>query len=114
MQYELKHMMSHGGGAMVNTTSISGHRGSPNLPAYSVPKWGVIGMTKAAAKGYGQYGIRVNSVTPGHTETPMLGDVVEDEERLAKLIEQYPLGRIGQSKDMPTQSSGFAATRPRL
>jgi NAD(P)-dependent dehydrogenase (short-subunit alcohol dehydrogenase family) len=99
MQSEIRHMKANGGGAIVNTTSISGHRGSPNLPAYSVSKWGVIGMTKAAAKGYGRYGIRVNAVSPGHTETPMLG-LNDDEERLSALIEQYPLGRIGQSNDI--------------
>jgi NAD(P)-dependent dehydrogenase (short-subunit alcohol dehydrogenase family) len=57
-------------------------------------------MTKAAAKGYGQYGIRVNVVCPGHIETPMLGDVVDDEERLADLVSQYPIGRIGQPNDL--------------
>jgi NAD(P)-dependent dehydrogenase (short-subunit alcohol dehydrogenase family) len=56
-------------------------------------------MTKAAAKGYGRYGIRVNAVSPGHTETPMLG-LNDDKERLNALIEQYPLGRIGQSNDI--------------
>jgi NAD(P)-dependent dehydrogenase (short-subunit alcohol dehydrogenase family) len=100
MQSELRHMMANGGGSIVNVASIAGLRGSPNLPAYSVSKWGVIGMTKAAAKGYGQYGIRVNVVCPGHIETPMLGDVVDDEERLADLVSQYPIGRIGQPNDL--------------
>ncbi len=99
MQSEIRHMKTNGGGSIVNTTSISAHRGSPNLPAYSVSKWGVIGMTKAAAKGYGRYGIRVNAVSPGHTETPMLG-LNDGEERLNALIEQYPLGRIGQPNDI--------------
>ena len=57
-------------------------------------------MSKGAAKGYGQYGIRVNVVNPGHTEAPMLGSFDGDEERFSKLVEQYPLGRIGQSKDV--------------
>jgi NAD(P)-dependent dehydrogenase (short-subunit alcohol dehydrogenase family) len=101
MQNEIKYMKANGGGSIVNTTSIAGHKGSPNLPAYSVSKWGVIGMTKAAARGYGQYGIRVNAVSPGHTETPMLGlPDDDDDERLNALIEQYPLGRIGQSDDI--------------
>jgi NAD(P)-dependent dehydrogenase (short-subunit alcohol dehydrogenase family) len=100
MQAEIRHMMTNGGGSIVNTASIAGLRGSPNLPAYSVSKWGVVGMTKAAAKGYGKHGIRVNVVSPGHTETPMLGLADDDEERLSDLVEQYPLGRIGQSIDI--------------
>lgn len=100
MQSEIRHMMSNGGGSIVNTASISGLRGSPNAPAYSVSKWGVIGMTRAAAKGYGRHGIRVNAVCPGHVEAPMLGSVVDDEARLGELIEKYPLGRIGQPNDV--------------
>ncbi|MDG0868166.1 SDR family oxidoreductase [Candidatus Lucifugimonas marina] len=99
MQAEIRHMMKNGGGSILNTASISGTRGSPNMPAYSVSKWGVIGMTKAAAKGYGKYGIRVNVVNPGHTEAPMLG-ALDDEEKMARLIKQYPLGRIGKSNDV--------------
>ena len=94
MQGEIRHMMSNRGGSIVNTASITGLTGSPNAPAYSVSKWGVIGMTRAAAKGYGRHGIRVNAVCPGHIEAPMLGSIVDDEARLGELIEQYPLGRI--------------------
>ena len=100
MQNQIKQMMSNGGGSIVNTASIAGLRGSPNMPAYSISKWGVIGMTKAAAKAYGPNGIRVNAVCPGHTDAPMMGDVLDDEVRLGQLIEQYPLGRIGQSADV--------------
>ncbi len=100
MQLEIRHMMSNGGGSIVNTASIAGMSGAPNAPAYSVSKWGVIGMSKGAAIGYGKHGIRVNVVSPGHTETPMLGAIVEDEERLAELVAKYPLGRIGQSQDV--------------
>jgi NAD(P)-dependent dehydrogenase (short-subunit alcohol dehydrogenase family) len=99
MQREIRHMMSNGGGSIVNTASIAGQRGSPNMPGYSISKWGVVGMTKSAAKGYGQYGIRVNAVSPGHTETPMVGPI-DDPDHLASMIEPYPLGRIGQPKDI--------------
>ncbi len=57
-------------------------------------------MTKGAAKGYGQYGIRVNAVSPGLTETPMVEGFTRDEEQLNKAKKQNPLGRIGQPKDI--------------
>ena len=100
MQAEIKHMMANGGGSIVNTASINGMRGTPNNLAYSTSKWGVIGMTKGAAKGYGQYGIRVNAVSPGLIDTPMVRPGLEDEELLNKVIKNYPLGRIGQPKDI--------------
>lgn len=100
MQAEIKHMMANGGGSIVNTASIHGMRANPNNSAYSTSKWGVIGMTKSAAKGYGQYGIRVNAVSPGLTETPMVESVFDDEELLSEIIKQYPMGRAGQPKDI--------------
>jgi NAD(P)-dependent dehydrogenase (short-subunit alcohol dehydrogenase family) len=93
-------MMANGGGSIVNTASINGMRGIPNALAYSTSKWGVIGMTQGAAKGYGQYRIRVNAVSPGLTETSMVEAVFEDEERLNEVLKQYPLGRAGQPNDI--------------
>jgi len=100
MQAEITHMMTNGGGSIVNTASIHGMVGNPSNLAYTTSKWGVIGMTKAAAKGYGQYGIRVNAVSPGLTHTPMVESFVNDEEHLNKALEKYPLGRVGQPKEI--------------
>ena len=96
MQYEIRHMLTTDGGSIVNTASIAGLRGSPGVPAYSVSKWGVVGMTKAAAKSYGGDGIRVNAVCPGYVDTPMVSEATEDEEHMSRILDQYPLSRIGQ------------------
>ena len=84
----------------MNTASISALRGGTGAPAHSVSKWGVLGMTKSAAKGYGAHGIRVNAVSPGHIDTPMLSPVTEDPELFEKVRSQYPLGRIGQPDEV--------------
>lgn len=60
------------GGAIVNTSSVSGLEGSPRLPAYSASKHAVIGLTKSAAKELARYRIRVNAVCPSPTETEMM------------------------------------------
>jgi NAD(P)-dependent dehydrogenase (short-subunit alcohol dehydrogenase family) len=71
----LKHvaaaMKTQGGGAIVNTASIAGLRGTPNLVAYTASKHAVVGMTRTAAMELSRHGIRVNAICPGPIETAM-------------------------------------------
>jgi len=64
-------MAARAGGAIVNTASIAGLRGSPNLIAYTASKHAVIGLTRSAAIELIRRGIRVNAVCPAPIETPM-------------------------------------------
>ncbi len=71
----LKHvgaaMKTQGAGAIVNTASIAGLRGTPNLVAYTASKHAVVGMTRTAALEFSRHGIRVNAICPGPIETAM-------------------------------------------
>ena len=64
--------MARGGGAIVNTASIAGLRGSPNLVAYTASKHAVVGLTRTAAIELIRRGVRVNAVCPAPIETPMV------------------------------------------
>jgi NAD(P)-dependent dehydrogenase (short-subunit alcohol dehydrogenase family) len=64
-------MATRGGGAIVNTASIAGLRGSPNIIAYTASKHAVVGLTRSAAIELVRRGIRVNAVCPAPIETPM-------------------------------------------
>lgn len=70
---ELSQFLSQGrGGVIVNNSSIAGVTGLPGNPAYVASKHAVNGLTKNLALDYARYGIRINSVNPAGTATPMV------------------------------------------
>ncbi|WP_031514949.1 SDR family NAD(P)-dependent oxidoreductase [Streptomyces sp. NRRL F-5123] len=86
-------MKRAGGGSIVNMGSVGGLQGLPGMSGYVVSKWGVRGLTKAAALELGAYGIRVNAVHPGQIHTPMTQGIPFDTDSIA-------LGRVGEPDDI--------------
>lgn len=97
LKHEIPAMLASGGGAIVNTGSVSGLKGFPPLlPAYVASKFGVVGLTAVTARYYAQQGIRVNAVCPGAIATPMLDRIGEGAQRLGvSLVAENPAGRLG-------------------
>lgn len=101
MKYEIRQMLTQGGGAIVNTASVAGLIGAPRMPAYAASKHGVVGLTKTAAAEYGKARIRVNAVCPGVIMTPMLERAIELEPRRKdNLVKLHPIGRLGQADEV--------------
>ena len=100
LKFQLRHMMAEGGGAIVNTASVSGVSGYGPLP-YVASKHAIVGLTRAAAVKAAPHGVRVNAVCPGFIDTP-IAKVTEDQRReaLAGINRRVPAGRIGQPKDI--------------
>lgn len=93
MRYQIPAMLAAGGGAIVNNSSILGMVGDANAVPYVTAKHAVTGMTKAAALGYAQQGVRINSVHPGYIDTPLLENLPR--EVYEGLVALHPIGRLG-------------------
>lgn len=95
----------HGGGSIINLSSISGIIAGHNLAAYNSAKAGVRHLTKSVALHCARqgYGIRCNSIHPAFVDTAMLDDILRHgtrEEGLERLARQVPLGKIGDTGDI--------------
>ncbi|MHB8575088.1 MAG: SDR family oxidoreductase [Dehalococcoidia bacterium] len=102
LKQELRQMLAQGGGAIVNTASVAGLRGSGMQAAYAASKHGVLGLTRSSAQTYGARGIRINAVCPGVIQTPMLerADQFTQGQFSARSIRAHPIGRLGTADDV--------------
>lgn len=86
-------MKDHGGGSIINVSSIEGLAGTMASHGYTASKFGVRGLTKSAALELGPADIRVNSIHPGLIRTPMIEGLPED-------IFQSALGRAAEPEEV--------------
>jgi 3-oxoacyl-[acyl-carrier protein] reductase len=90
-------------GRIINIGSIQSfmHVRTPNSPAYTTSKHGVLGFTRALAAELGKDGVRVNAIGPGFIETPLNEKVRATNPDLVRIfVEHTPLGRAGKPEDI--------------
>jgi NAD(P)-dependent dehydrogenase (short-subunit alcohol dehydrogenase family) len=101
MKHELPQMVRQGGGVVVNTGSGASVMAIAGQAAYCAAKFGLIGLTKAAALDYAKSKIRVNAVCPGYVDTPMMqrftGGTPEGRQ---KVIDNVPAGRPASPEEI--------------
>jgi NAD(P)-dependent dehydrogenase (short-subunit alcohol dehydrogenase family) len=104
MHYQVPAILSSGGGAIVNCSSILGHVGFGGSAAYVASKHGVLGLTKAAALEYATQGIRVNAICPGFIVTPLLekSGITSSEETRKFFEAKHALNRLGSPEEIAT------------
>ena len=99
LQAVLRQMHAQGqGGAIVNTASIGGLGSAMGCGAYNASKAGVITLSKVAAHENGRFGIRVNAICPGQTDTAILTQLGAEAANERAL--RHPLGKVGQPADV--------------
>lgn len=89
------------GGSIILTGSPTGLNGEgQDFTAYSSSKAGIHGLARTVAAAYAADGIRVNTVVPGYTETPLVTAISGDAEARAAIVSRIPLGRAGTASDV--------------
>ena len=102
------------GGTIINAASIAGREGQANLGAYSATKFGVVGLTQAAAKEFAAHGITVNAYCPGIVGTDMWEFI---DERLGGYLglgpgqarQQYASGALLERVEEPAEVAGLVS-----
>ena len=93
-----KAMLKRKNGSIVNISSVIGVDGASCESAYASSKAGMIGLTKSLAKEFGEFGIRINSVSPGFIDTKMCACFDKKDREIVK--ENTLLSRLGTVKDV--------------
>jgi NAD(P)-dependent dehydrogenase (short-subunit alcohol dehydrogenase family) len=105
-QRAARHMVRHGGGSIINTTSIAALRPGPGVVSYRVSKAGVVLFTRSLAIELGAYGVRVNCIAPGLIPTAITN---YDMESVIKTMQ--PLARKGTPEDVANAALYLASER---
>lgn len=86
-------------GVIINVSSVHEAIPRPQYLSYAISKGGVDSLTETLALEYAKYGIRVNSIGPGATQTP-INDWSDEKDKMAALAKHIPMGRVGTPEEM--------------
>lgn len=100
MRHQLRYLLAHGAGSIVNNASISGLVGLGGQAAYTASKHGVVGLTKAAAVEAAEHGVRVNAICPGAVRTPILKHLEAAGITEQVLASMSPQARIAEPEEI--------------
>ncbi len=114
-KYALRFMQAQGGGSIVNISSTMGERGAANLSLYTASKHAVEGVTKSAALEAAAFGVRVNAVAPGPTDTAMFDRLTgAAPEKKAAFYAAIPLKRGGTPEEVADAIMFLASDKARF
>lgn len=111
----VKVMKNHGGGNIINISSMASQYGIPKVIAYTASKGAIEAMTRAMAVELAQYGVRVNCVAPGFIKTKMSAKALDsDPERKNKVLSRTPMGILGEPSDIAEAVYYFASSESKF
>lgn len=98
-------LKNSGNASVVNLASVAGSFDIQSGPPYAMTKSAIIQLTRNLAGEWAEYGIRVNSISPWYTQTPLASVALSEPARLEKILARTPMRRIAQ----PEEIAGLAA-----
>ena len=100
-KYGIPAMLATGGGSIINVASFVAWLGAAtSQTAYTASKGAVLAMTREIAVEYARKGIRCNALCPGPIETPLLLQLLSDEEKKQRRFVHIPMGRLGHAEEL--------------
>jgi NAD(P)-dependent dehydrogenase (short-subunit alcohol dehydrogenase family) len=101
-KYVIPYMQKAGKGSIINTASFVATMGAATSQiAYTASKGGVLSMTRELGVQFGREGIRVNALSPGPVNTPLLQELfAKDKERAARRLVHIPMGRFAEPTEI--------------
>jgi NAD(P)-dependent dehydrogenase (short-subunit alcohol dehydrogenase family) len=93
-------MKDHGGGAIVNISSLNAFYGLEQISVYGPAKAGLSQLTRVMALEWTQYGIRANAIAPGYMDTPLAAPIWADPDRRRWIFNRTPMRRPGRPDEL--------------
>lgn len=100
LKYEVMALERTGAGSIVAFSSKAGESGTPNCAQYCASKAGILGLVRGAALDYAAKGIRINSILPGGTWTPMAAAAIVSDSTLQYIVDRFPMKRFAQPEEV--------------
>jgi len=94
-----RHMVAHGGGAILNIGSVTSHLPLSRVFAYSASKAAVVNLTRNVAREFGTQGVRVNAICPGFFPAEQNRKLL-DQERIDNIMRHTPMNRFGEPEEL--------------
>jgi 2-dehydro-3-deoxy-D-gluconate 5-dehydrogenase len=99
-QAAARHMVTQGGGKIINIASMLSFQGGIFVPSYTAAKSAVAGLTRGLANEWASQGINVNAIAPGYMATDNTAPIRADAVRTKTILERIPAGRWGEPSDL--------------
>jgi NAD(P)-dependent dehydrogenase (short-subunit alcohol dehydrogenase family) len=100
-KHGIPELIRAGGGSVINIASFVALMGcSVPQDAYTASKGAVLSLTRSLAVQFGPQGVRSNAICPGPIETPLLRDLLKDENKRRVRLSRVPMGRFGRPDDV--------------
>jgi tropinone reductase I len=101
-------LQKSGNASVINMASVAGSTDVQSGPPYGMTKAAIIQLTKHLAAEWSTDRIRVNAISPWYIETPLTEPVLSNPERLAKIIDRTPMGRVGKPEEVASLAAYLA------